>query len=82
METDVPGHDLCSEVVVDLVVQGRVNITGEIADGGPRLRGRVRISRYFNSVRERTRYSVLRGNTPALRDYAQERFRAPAAVVA
>ena len=52
LETDVAGHNWCSEVVVDLVlvVQGRVNITGEIADGGPRLCSRVRVSRYFNSV--------------------------------
>ena len=51
MESDVAGHDWCSEVVVDLVVQGRVNITSEIADGAPRLRGRVRVSRYSNPVR-------------------------------
>ena len=50
LETDVAGHNWCSEVVVDLVVYGRVNITGEIADGGPRLCSRVRVSRYFNSV--------------------------------
>ena len=51
LETDVAGHNWCSEVVVDLVVQGRVNITGEIADGGPCLCTRVCVfSRYINSV--------------------------------